>query len=299
MSASQNSATVAAPAKINLSLAVLGRRADGFHELLTVLAEVDLVDDLTVALRARRAEVPAGHPDVHLVRRVEAPFRGELPEPAHDLIVRAAVALLQHVGAAGEVGLELTLVKRIPAAGGLGGGSSDAAAVLRTLDGLLGSPAGAAELHLLAAQLGSDVPFFLTGGTALCSGRGEIVEPIEPSPSFSATLMIPEFGLSTPAVYSALAAPPLRNPPTRQERDALASRFAGADATALESLFRNDLSGPATRLDARLARMLAGDGVHLSGSGSTLFAFGDEVPSDLRAGDMPPIACVRCRSRTR
>src|SRR5262245_18066788 len=163
-----------APAKVNLYLQVLGRRADGFHELVTVLHAIDLCDELSLQRRQRRRDIAGGAPDVAL--HVE----GDAPAGESNLAHRAARALLAESGAAGDVGLDIRLRKRIPAGGGLGGGSSDAAAVLSGLNALLGRPCSHETLMSLAAQLGSDVAFFLHGGTALCTGRGEIVRPLQP-----------------------------------------------------------------------------------------------------------------------
>jgi 4-diphosphocytidyl-2-C-methyl-D-erythritol kinase len=198
--------TLPAPAKVNLYLELLGRRADGYHELLTVMQTVDLCDEVTVALRPRAPDCPAGQPDVRL--RLRTPAAGVPPGPGN-LAVRAALSLLARAGAAGDVGVDLALAKRIPAGGGLGGGSSDAAAVLVALNRLLGEPVDAPALHALAAGLGSDVPFFLVGGTALCTGRGERVRPLAPPRPFGLTLLLPPFPTSTAAVYAALQqAPP-------------------------------------------------------------------------------------------
>ncbi|HTE05451.1 MAG TPA: hypothetical protein VK824_04575 [Planctomycetota bacterium] len=312
-----------APAKINLYLQVLGRRADGFHELVTVLQTVDLCDTLRLQLRAREPDALPGAPDVrlrvsHEPPRAEPPgaedgpregIRGEarsegradvsggraaaghdVPEGDDNLVVRAARALLAEAGATGDVGLDLHLHKRIPAGGGLGGGSSDAAAALLGLDRLLGAPC-APRLHALAAALGSDIPFFLHGGTALCTGRGEIVEPIEPPSPFRLTLFVPDFGTRTAAVYAALGAGPVTPAPVHAAH-ALRARIAGADEARLESLFRNDLQAAAARVQPALATLLAHAQVHLSGSGSTLFTFGP-APSGVASACRGNLICSR------
>jgi len=266
-----------APAKINLFLRVLGRRADGFHELVTVLQTVDLCDTLQVRLRGRDPRVPAGEPDVSLAL-LAAP--AGVPSGADNMASRAASAVLREAGAAGDVGLDLALAKRIPAGGGLAGGSSDAAAALRGSNELLGRPLDAAALARLAAALGSDVAFFLTGGTALCTGRGEIVEPIEPPAPFEVTLLLPDFGTSTAAVYAAwnsrsAPAAPAAPPDTAALRAALAD----ADAPALQRLFVNDLQAAARAVEPRLARLLDDTQLNLSGSGSTLFGYGRRTPA--------------------
>jgi 4-diphosphocytidyl-2-C-methyl-D-erythritol kinase len=285
--------TLPAPAKLNLYLEVLGRRADGFHELLTVLQTVDLCDEVTVALRPRAAEAagasgPPGkgaRPDVRLSLRT--PGAG-VPTGPGNLAVRAAGALLERAGAAGEVGVDIALAKRIPAGGGLGGGSSDAAATLLALNRLLGAPLDAPALHAVAAGLGSDVPFFLHGGTALCSGRGDIVQALAPPRPFGLTLLMPPFATATAAVYGALDAPPPRACEPRAAE--LAARVEGADPDALEHLFRNDLEPAARRVEPRIGALLDATGLHLSGSGSTLFGFG-RCERDIHAACESALIC--------
>jgi len=252
-----------APAKINLYLEVRGRRDDGFQEIVTVLQTIDLRDHLTVGVGPPRGERP------RVTLEVGGPAAAGVPAGADNLVTRAARALLGHAGARADV--HVVLDKHVPAAGGLGGGSSDAAATLAALDEALGLGLGPEGLTPLAAALGSDVPFFLHGGTALCTGRGERVRPLAPPRPFPATLVLPGVHLPTPRVYRALGA---GTNPVRIGLDELAARVAGADCATLEALFRNDLEAAASRVEPRLAAFLAHDALHLSGSGSTLFAFG-------------------------
>jgi 4-diphosphocytidyl-2-C-methyl-D-erythritol kinase len=284
--------TLAAPAKINLVLRVLGRRPDGFHELVTVLQTLELCDTLELRLRPRRAEEAAGEPDVALT--LEGAADG-VPAGAENLAVRAAVALLHAAGAAGDVGLELRLGKRIPAGGGLAGGSSDAAAALRGTNQLLGAPLDEPALLRLAATLGSDVPFFMFGGTALCTGRGEIVEPLAPPAPFDVTLLLPPFGTSTAAVYAAWAAATTRPAPL-PDLAALRVALAGADAAALQRLFVNDLAPAARAVEPRLAQLLDTTRLNLSGSGSTLFGYGQRR-EEFRSTSAASLICWTCSLR--
>jgi 4-diphosphocytidyl-2-C-methyl-D-erythritol kinase len=263
-------AVLEAPAKINLHLQVLGRRADGYHELVTVLQTIELCDEVRLALRPRRA----GQPGVALELLAGPP---DLPLDRRNLAVEAAIRLLDRAGAEGDLAVEIGLAKRIPVGGGLGGGSSDAAAVLAGLNRLLGEPLGDRELAALAASLGSDVPFFLQGGTALCTGRGEIVRPIAPPRPFELTLVIPPFPVATARVYAALAAQsvPVGATPTTDE---LVERIADAGTADLDQLYRNDLEPAARRVEPRLEEWLDTTGMHLSGSGSTLFQLGRVEP---------------------
>lgn len=165
-SADTRSATllVEAPAKINLHLEVLGLRSDGFHELAMVMQSLDLADRLAMEPRSDGAIVLRCHDST-------------LPTDGSNLVVRAAELLRQHTGRP-ELGATIELEKRIPIGAGLAGGSSDGAAALLGLNRLWGLQLGDSTLQQLAAELGSDVPFTLSGGTQLCFGRGEVLEPV-------------------------------------------------------------------------------------------------------------------------
>ena len=180
---------LAAPAKINLHLEILGRDAAGFHLLETVFQALDLADEVTV-------ETAPGEP----VTICTCDLPGLECGPGN-LAVRAVEALRPHLPGLGSV--RIHLAKRIPVGGGLGGGSSDAAAVLRAVDALAG-PLPAATLRSVAASLGSDVPFFLVGGTAHGLGRGGDLTPLPVLPSQVVTLIFPPFGCPTPQVFAAL-----------------------------------------------------------------------------------------------
>ena len=319
--AGQHALVERAPAKINLYLAVTGRRPDGFHELITVMQTLALCDELQLQLRPRATDALPGAADVSL-QLLAAP--AGVPSGADNLVVRAAVALLERSGAAGDVGLHLTLGKAIPAGGGLGGGSSDAAATLRGLNTLLDEPCTASTLAELAATLGSDVAFFLQGGTALCTGRGEHVVPIEPPQPFDVTLRLPGFGLSTPAVYGAYAdladhtahtgdsghskrsedhsmkrsaSRPTTQRVAQPTTGELCAAVAQADRSALDALFHNDLQAPACVLEPRLSALLSQSGWHLSGSGSTLFHYGHIDAHALHA-DASRAPALICHTRS-
>lgn len=181
-----------APAKVNLFLRVLHRRSDGFHDLETLFQAVDLCDEVAVR---------PGGPGVRL--RLEGP---DLGPPGENLAFRAASAFLAAAGLEGAEGVAVTLVKRIPAGAGLGGGSSDAAATLRCLDALWPGAVAPPELTGLAAGLGSDVPFFLgSSGLALGKGRGEIVTGVPPLPAADLVLVLPPVHVATGGAYAALA----------------------------------------------------------------------------------------------
>lgn len=179
-----------ARAKLNLFLEVLRRRDDGFHDLESIFLEIDLADELTAesAPESTLELTNSGIP---------------VPVDETNLILRAARLLQERTTVS--AGARIHIHKRIPLGAGLGGGSSDAAAALQLLDRVWGLDLGAKELAGFAALLGSDVPFFLTGGTCLCQGRGERVVPLDVTPELEFVLVLPPWGISTPAAYGALA----------------------------------------------------------------------------------------------
>lgn len=250
-------ARVRAHAKINLSLKVLGRRPDGFHELRTVFHTISLHDVLEFRFTPGRA----------LRISLDDPLR--LPD---NLVLRAAHAFAERFGLRGA--LEMKLDKRIPAGGGLGGGSSDAAAVLLALPALTGKPASLAELTEIAASLGSDVPFFLYGGAALGLGRGEELYPLPDLPTLPVLVLAPPLHVSTPEAYRMLG------------RGALTLDENSSKLRSLQSFVwrpgswraaENDFEDAVFRLHPELERWqrkLERSGAHvarLSGSGAALF----------------------------
>lgn len=183
-----------APAKINLYLEVLGRRPDGYHELVTEMACISLADRLAFRVRSGTIDGTV----------LPAPgFRGSLPGWDGNLVKCALMRLRDAAGI--NAGMEVVLEKRIPVEGGLGGGSSDAAAALIAGNFLWGIRWPVERLMEVGATLGSDVPFFLSGGRAICRGRGELVTPLDPVSGVEVIVAQPPAGLSTPAVYAELA----------------------------------------------------------------------------------------------
>ena len=179
-----------APAKINLSLRILGKRADGFHELETLMVPIGLADAVEVS-----------HGTGHgITLTCNDP---ELPTGAENLCVKAAEAFRAATGL--DHGIAITLMKRIPHGAGLGGGSSDAAAVLKGLNELFDHPLVVEELHQIAATLGSDIPFFLGSGPAWCRGRGEILETASAIPQRRLLLIKPPFPVPTAWAYKKYA----------------------------------------------------------------------------------------------
>lgn len=256
------SVTVRVPAKVNLQLAVGPPRADGYHEIATVFHAVALFDDVT----AREG--------TGITLSIEGEGAGELPADAGNLAWRAASLLAAHAGI--EPAVRLHLRKSIPIAGGMAGGSADAAGALLACDGLwqLGTPRD--ELDRLAAELGSDVPFALHGGTAIGTGRGERLTPVLSSGSFHWVFALADGGLSTPAVYAECdrlrAGMSIPNP---YVSDILMQALRAGDPILLGKALNNDLQQAALSLRPSLKAVLsfADDlgalGGIVSGSGPT------------------------------
>ncbi|UWE08080.1 4-(cytidine 5'-diphospho)-2-C-methyl-D-erythritol kinase [Actinacidiphila bryophytorum] len=243
--------TVRVPAKVNVQLSVGGRRPDGFHDLATVFLAVGLYDHVT-ATPAEGLRITAAGRDVDRV-----------PLDGTNLAARAAVALAKRYGVEPDVHLHID--KDIPVAGGMAGGSADAAGALVACDALWGLGAPREELLALCADLGSDVPFSLAGGAALGTGRGEILTPLEVGGEFHWVFAVAEGGLSTPDVYrecdrlrragggSDLAA----DLPAPGADAALVAALREGSAVGLASALSNDLQAASVALRPTLADTLA------------------------------------------
>lgn len=294
--------TLQAPAKLNLSLAVLARRPDGYHEIESLMVPVSLADTLTVRPAADRGIRLAVRFAGRLARPEAKALARDVPADDTNLVVRAARLLAE---AAGETrGLEIELVKEIPSGAGLGGGSSDAAAALLAAARAWGIDWPRERLGELAARLGSDVPFFLVGGPAIATGRGERLEPVAGLPPLFAVIACPAAGLSTPAVYA-------RCTPAASERGSagrLACALAAGDTAAARSAMHNALEAPARELSPEVGRLLealAAAGAErpmLTGSGSACFALSprpgdaERLAATLDRGGWPGVFFVRVLS---
>ena len=184
--------TELAPAKVNLTLSVGQKRSDGYHDVVTLMETVSLYDQLTVTTEET------------LLPEIKLSVSGEytVPEDPTNLVVRAAEAYFDALGK--RFPISVSLEKNIPTQAGLGGGSSDAAAMLRALNRMVDEPLSSDRLALLAASLGSDVAFLLFGGTAICSGRGELIDPVEGPATRFYTVVMGSDRVSTPSAYRAL-----------------------------------------------------------------------------------------------
>lgn len=237
------SVTVRVPGKVNLFLGVGDRRDDGYHDLTTVFHAVSLSDQVTV----RDADV--------LSLEVSGEGAGEVPTDARNLAWQAAEVMAARVGRAPDV--QIAIDKAIPVAGGMAGGSADAAAVLVAMNELweLGVPRR--DLNTMAARLGSDVPFALHGGTALGTGRGEQLTPVLARAAFHWVLAFAAQGLSTAAVYAEIDRLRETGSPARAEDpEALLTALSGGDAAELAPLLANDLQPAALSLQPDLRRTL-------------------------------------------
>ena len=255
--------TVRAPAKVNLHLSVGRRRSDGFHDLTTVFQAVGLYDDVVLERAdALTVEVTGASADL-------------VPLDETNLAVRAVRLIAQHTGRPAEVAVRIR--KGIPVAGGCAGGSADAAAALVGCDALWGTGLSRDVLAGLGAQLGSDVPFSLHGGTALGTGRGEQLTPVLGQGSYAWVLALSSGGLSTPEVYGQLDRQREAGPVgvVSSPADVLSALRSG-DAVALGRALGNDLQSAALALQPALrqvldaGRSLGALGALVSGSGPTV-----------------------------
>lgn len=186
-------------AKLNISLDVGNRREDGYHEMTMVMQSISLADTVTVTLN-----------DTGKLRaKTSLPF---IPGDERNLAVKAALCYLAAIGQEGQ-GALIEIQKNVPVGAGMGGGSSDAAAVLRALNRLFGHALTTAELEALSCKVGSDVAFCVAGGTALATGRGEKLEPLPPLPDCAFVVCKPSFSVSTPELFRKLDQLPLRRHP--------------------------------------------------------------------------------------
>ncbi|MHB8173699.1 MAG: 4-(cytidine 5'-diphospho)-2-C-methyl-D-erythritol kinase, partial [Nitrospirota bacterium] len=262
---------VQAPAKVNLSLEVTGKRPDGYHDIISVMQALELSDEVKITLTGGGIEVVCDSPGV--------------PEGLGNVAYQAAKALFDHAGYRGGARVEIT--KRIPVAAGLGGGSSDAAAVLRGLNILLDGAVTDERLREIGATIGADVPFFLSWPVALAEGIGERLKPLQSFGEIWLVLLKPAFGVSTAWVYSQL-----NLGLTKKSSDIKLSQLnmfidgtaetaeAGlpaADASIIASCLKNDLERVTVvrypEIDVLKRRLTEAGalGALMSGSGSTVF----------------------------
>ena len=251
---------ISANAKINLTLDILRRREDGYHDLQMVMQSVTLADVLTV-VPARGTEGTAAS-DLHF-----------LPTGGKNLAQMAAAAFRAATGLGGPV--DVTIQKRVPVCAGLAGGSADAAAVLRAMDELTGAGLSPVELAKIGEGVGSDVPFCVLGGTALAEGRGERLTPLPPLPPCHITICKPPFSISTPQLFSRVNVRKIvRRPDTAGTVAALEAGDLAGVARRMYNVFE-DVLEPRRMAEIREIESALIDcgalGASMSGSGPSVF----------------------------
>ncbi|MBR0355452.1 MAG: 4-(cytidine 5'-diphospho)-2-C-methyl-D-erythritol kinase [Oscillospiraceae bacterium] len=262
-------------AKINISLDVTGKRPDGYHDMVMPMQTLSLCDELTLRLEGEGI-------------RARSNLR-YVPSDDRNLAVRAAKRYLSEIGKPDQ-GLQIELRKKIPVGSGMGGGSADAAAVLRALNRAYGEALSREQLTALAGEIGSDVAFCLIGGTMLATGRGEVLSPLPPLPPCRIVIVKPGFSISTPELFQKLDRGPIRCHP---DTDGL-----------IEAMRQGDLSGVCRRLynvfedvdDRRMRtiRQIKGSlldggalGAVMTGTGSAVFGlFADDAAAESCCGRM-------------
>ncbi len=282
-----------ARAKLNLTLAVGPRRADGFHDLVTVFQSVSLADTLILEPRRSGFSLTVRHEDASLRGPAGNAARGgdavSVPEGEDNLVLRAAHRVAAELGLGG--GARCTLIKRIPAGAGMGGGSADAAAVIAALPALYGMRLGLAQRRAIALELGSDVPFALMGGTALGRGRGETLTRIALAGGFHALIAVPTWRISTARAFARIDDG--KYGLTARGLNLRSAQILGREQLSVTSMMRlgntfekvlGNRRSDFVSLGARLRRA-ATVAVRMTGSGSAVFAvLGPVAPLEEVAG---------------
>lgn len=260
-----NSIEVKAYAKVNLTLDVVSKMEDGYHAMCMIMQSVSHCDELSIRL-TDNGKVTA-----------KSGMR-YLPSDERNIAARAARLLLDHIGMK-KAGAEISMKKRIPVCAGLGGGSADAAAVLRGMNEMLDAGLDRHTLEKLAGMLGSDVPFCVAGGTVLAEGRGEILTDLTPMPSCTIAICKPHFAISTPALFSKLDCGAIRcRPDTQGTIAALENGDLYGIARRLYNVFEDVLPRSAAEIPAIKNRLLDNGaiGVAMTGTGSAVFGIFSE-----------------------
>lgn len=276
--------TEKAYAKLNISLDVTEKRDDGFHNMVMVMQTVSLCDDIRITL----TDTPRvrARTDLHFI-----------PGDERNLAVKAAMRYLAEIGET-QCGADIEIRKRIPVGAGMGGGSADAAAVLRAMNRLFDGRLDGARLTEISGEVGSDVPFCVSGGTALAEGRGEILTPLPDFPECAFVICKPEFSISTPELFKKL--------------DMLRSRHHPDTAGIVEALRAGELAQICRRMynvfeyvDDRRMRTVAelknalldagALGAVMTGTGSAVFGiFPDEAQAEGALSALGSLECFRC-----
>lgn len=266
----ENQVSEKAYAKLNISLDVSKPRADGFHDMVMVMQTVSLCDDITIEFNDSGSVLAKSNLQY-------------IPSDNRNLAVRAAKVFLDTIGQK-KTGANISMVKRVPVGAGMGGGSSDAAAVFRALNRYYENTLTDQELLQLSEQVGSDVPFCVLGGTALAKGRGEVLTPLEDIPECTFVICKPEFSISTPELFRALDRIKLRtHPDTNGILKALKESNVREICRRMYNVFENV---PDRRLNVVpiIKRELidgGAEGAVMTGTGSAVFGiFTDETRAE-------------------
>ena len=257
--------TEPAYAKLNLTLDILGKRPDGYHDLRMVMQSIDLKDTVSITFKERQG--------ITLVTNLNY-----LPRDRNNIAVKAAELFFRETGIA-PVGLTIRVDKHIPVAAGMAGGSSDGAAVLRILRRALAPGLPEADLEAMALQVGSDVPYCVRGGTALAEGRGEVLTDLPPLPDCAIVLCKPDFDLPTPALFRRADG---TDPGPRPDTAAMEAALTRGDLAAVGRHLGNVFEGALTPAESGEIRYIqealdrcGALGAAMSGSGPTVFGLFD------------------------
>lgn len=256
---------ILAPAKLNLSLDILRKREDGYHDLRMIMHSVSLADTLILE--------QTGEPGVRVKTNLSF-----LPNNEKNLAAMAALRFGEATGMNVD-GLQITIKKQIPVCAGMAGGSSDAAAVLRALNARQDKPLSVEELARIGEKVGSDVPYCVLGGTALAEGRGEILTPLPPLPPCWFVLCKPAFAISTPELFGRVKCGKIRcRPDTKGQMEALERGDLAGVARRMYNVFEDVLCERHKREIDAIKSVLVGQGALgaiMSGSGPTVFGVFD------------------------
>ena len=268
--------TVKAFAKVNLTLDILRRRADGYHDLEMVMQSISLHDTVTIRTGTGSGDIA-----------VQA-GRNDLPSGPDNIAWKAADVFFRTAGIVNE-GVEIVIEKRIPAAAGMAGGSADGAAVLRGLRDILCPEMPDSQLETMGAQVGSDVPFCVRGGTALAESRGEVLTDLPPMPDCPMVICKPEFGLSTPALFGRVRVDALqRRPDHAAMKAALAEHDINGVAAELSNVFEEVLTDAERSEIMHIRQVMLEHGALnavMTGSGPTVFGLFAEEAAASSAAD--------------
>lgn len=276
--------TEKAYAKLNISLDVIEKRDDGFHNMVMVMQTVSLCDDIRITL----TDTPRvrAKTDLHFI-----------PGDERNLAVKAALRYLTEIGET-QCGVDIEIRKRIPVGAGMGGGSADAAAVLRAMNRLFDGRLDGARLTEISGEVGSDVPFCVSGGTALAEGRGEILTPLPDFPECAFVICKPEFSISTPELFKKLDMLRSRHhPDTAGIVEALRAGELGQICRRMYNVFEYvDDRRMRTVAELKNALLDAGAlGAVMTGTGSAVFGiFPDEAEAEGALAALDNLECFRC-----